>query len=150
LHVLGDLLGSVAAIISGVVIYFWGWLLIDPIVSVFICTLIIVSSIRLLKEALHIIMEGVPGHLNLKEVGEAMARANDKIQSVHDLHIWTLTSGTTLLTAHVVLTNPKHWPKIIDDLREAIQKKFGITHVTLQTETQDQQKLCVDCKNQKV
>ncbi len=134
LHVLGDLLGSVAAIISGVVIYFWGWLLVDPIVSVLICALIVFSSVRLLKEAIHIIMEGVPGHLDLPEVGEAMAGADERIKSVHDLHIWTLSSGHIALSAHIVLSDMADWPEVLKSEQVVLESDFGITHVTLQPE----------------
>lgn len=134
LHVLGDLLGSLAAIISGLVIYFSGWLLIDPLVSLLICSLIVVSSIRLLREALHIIMEGVPGHLDLKQVGEAMAAADRRIQSVHDLHIWTLASGYFALSAHIVLQDLDHWQEILESERKILEADFGIEHITLQPE----------------
>jgi len=134
LHVFGDLLGSVAAIFSGVVIHFWGWLPADPIVSIFICSLIVVSSLRLLKEAAHIIMEGVPGHLDLREVGEAMAGADEAVRSVHDLHIWTLSSGHVALSAHVVISEMDYWPAVLQDEQQLLQSRFGISHVTLQPE----------------
>lgn len=134
LHVMGDLLGSVAAIISGIVIYFWGWLLIDPIVSVLICILIIVSSVRLLKEAIHIIMEGVPRHIDLQQVGEAMAAADARIKSVHDLHIWTLSSGHIALSAHIVLSDMGHWPEVLKSEQTILEQEYDITHITLQPE----------------
>jgi len=135
LHVLGDLLGSVAAIVSGVVIHFWGWLPADPIVSIFICSLIVVSSFRLLREATHIIMEGVPGHLDLREVGEAMAGADKSVRSVHDLHIWTLSSGHIALSAHVVLSEMEQWSTVLQAEQQLLQTRFGISHATLQPET---------------
>ena len=134
LHVLGDLLGSLAAIVSGVVIYYWNWLPIDPIVSVFISTLIVVSSVRLLREAIHIIMEGVPGHLDLQEVGEAMAAADGRIKSVHDLHIWSLSSGQIALSAHIVLADMGHWQEILIAEQTMLAEKFKIDHITLQPE----------------
>lgn len=134
LHVIGDLLGSVAAIVSGVVIYFWGWLPADPIVSIFICSLIVVSSFRLLREATNIIMEGVPGHLDLREVGEAMAGGNEAVRSVHDLHIWTLSSGHIALSAHVVISEMEQWPTVLQAEQQLLQTRFGISHATLQPE----------------
>jgi len=134
LHVIGDLLGSVAAIFSGIVIYFWGWLPADPLVSIFICSLIVVSSFRLLREATHVIMEGVPGHLDLREVGEAMAGANEAVQSVHDLHIWTLSSGHIALSAHIVLSEMEQWPTVLHAEQQLLQTRFGISHATLQPE----------------
>lgn len=134
LHVIGDMLGSVAAIVSGVVIYLWGWVLIDPLVSVFICALIVVSSVRLLREAILIIMEGVPGHIDLREVGEAMARADNRVRSVHDLHIWTLSSGTIALSAHITLANLDNWQEILQLEQSMLDRDFNISHVTLQPE----------------
>ena len=134
LHVFGDLLGSVAAIVSGVVIYLWGWMMIDPLVSVFICALIVVSSVRLLREAILIIMEGVPGHIDLREVGEAMARADSRVKSVHDLHIWTLSSGLIALSAHITLTNLNEWQEILQAEQSLLDRDFQISHVTLQPE----------------
>ena len=134
LHVFGDLLGSLAAIISGLVIYFVGWVLIDPLVSLFICALIVVSSVRLLAEALHIIMEGVPGHLNLLQVGKAMAAVDHQIESVHDLHIWALSSGHIALSAHVVLKDFDQWPQILASEQKMLREEFDINHITLQPE----------------
>jgi len=134
LHVFGDLLGSVAAISSGLAIYFFGWMLVDPLVSLLICSLIVVSSVRLLREALHIIMEGVPGHLDLRQVGEAMAAADERIVSVHDLHIWTLASGYIALSAHIVLPNLDHWQEILANEQKILEAEFGIQHITLQPE----------------
>ncbi|MEI8055325.1 MAG: cation diffusion facilitator family transporter [bacterium] len=146
LHVFSDLLGSVAVLVSGIVIYFTNWMQIDPILSIFVCILILISTIRLLRESLLVLMEGTPIHINTDKVKQIMQHVHG-VDTMHDLHIWTLTSGTTLLTAHVVVTDPKYWPTIIDDLREVLQKNFGIVHVTLQVETSDRKPLCVDCEN---
>jgi len=134
LHVMGDLLGSVAAIISGVVIYYWKWMPIDPIISIFISLLIVVSSLRLLREAVHIIMEGVPGHLDLQEVGEAMAGIDTRVESVHDLHIWSLSSGQIALSAHIVLVDMNAWQDILALEQGMLADKFNIDHITLQPE----------------
>lgn len=135
LHVLGDLLGSVAALIAGVVIYFTNWTPIDPILSVFICALIVVSSLRLLREALHVIMEGVPAHIDFTEVGEAMVNIDADAISVHDLHIWTLSSGNIALSAHLEVETLAGWDQLLQQEREMLQQRFGISHVTLQPET---------------
>jgi cobalt-zinc-cadmium efflux system protein len=137
LHIFGDLLGSVAAFISGVVIYFTGWLPIDPILSLFICLLILISSFRLLRETVLVLMEGVPLHLNLAEVGRAMAKAHYVI-AVHDLHIWTLSSGVVVLSAHVEIEKLNEWEKILTELKELLLKQYGIGHVTLQPESHTQ------------
>lgn len=135
LHVMGDLLGSVAALVSGLLIYATGWTPIDPILSLFICLLIVISSLRLLRDAVHIIMEGVPAHIDLVAVGKAMVESSDRVISVHDLHIWTLSSGSIALSAHVLLDDLAHWDELLDGVRNMLHTRFGIDHVTLQPET---------------
>ena len=133
LHVIGDLLGSVAALISGAVILFTGWTPVDPILSLFICLLIVFSSLRLLREVLQVLMEGVPRHLDLPEVGRSMA-ALQGVGSVHDLHIWTLSSGSIALSAHLVVRDLAHWPEVLQEQQQLLEQRFGIRHVTLQPE----------------
>jgi cobalt-zinc-cadmium efflux system protein len=135
LHVMGDLLGSIAALIAGAVIYFTAWTPIDPILSLFICLLILFSSLRLLRDALHVIMEGVPAHIDLQEVGRAMAGHDPRVRSVHDLHIWNLSSGVVALSAHVVIADMAHWQEILHGLSQLLRERFRIEHVTLQPET---------------
>lgn len=147
LHVIGDLLGSVAALIAGAVIYFTGWTPIDPILSLFICVLILISSINLLRDALHVIMEGVPPELDLEDVGQSMAGV-DGVHSVHDLHIWTLSSGMIMLTAHVVITDMRHWEHTLNALHTLLRERFDITHATLQPEPQTRVVHPVDVQNQ--
>ena len=135
LHVIGDLLGSVAALLAGLVVFFSGWTPIDPLLSLFICALILFSSARLLREAVHIVMEGVPSHIDLAEVGEAMLAGNERIRSVHDLHIWNLSSGTIALSAHVVVDSMENWDELLEQQRQLLHDRFSIEHVTLQPET---------------
>lgn len=134
LHVLGDLLGSVAALVAGAVIYFTNWTPIDPLLSLLICALILISSLRLLRDVLHVIMEGVPPYLDLPEVGQTMA-AVPGVHSIHDLHIWTLSSGLVALSAHVVIDDMTRWEGVLADLRRLLHDRYGIEHVTLQPET---------------
>lgn len=133
LHVLGDALASVAALTAGAVIYFTGWTPIDPLLSLLICALILVSVIRLLREVLHVIMEGVPPYLELRDVGRAMAGVTG-VGSVHDLHIWTLSSGNVVLSAHIVIASMTHWDDVLLALRRLLHERYGIDHVTLQPE----------------
>ncbi len=133
LHVMGDLLGSVAALTAGAVIYFTGWTPIDPILSMVICVLILISSLRLLRESLHVLMEGVPAHLDLDDIGNSMARTHGVI-SVHDLHIWQVRSDQIALSAHVVLRDMGDWLKVLDNLNKSLARHYGIRHVTLQPE----------------
>jgi cobalt-zinc-cadmium efflux system protein len=133
LHVMGDLLGSIAALVSGVVILYTGWTSIDPILSLFIVLLILVSSLRLLREVVHTLLEGVPLHLKLEEVGRAMA-ATEEVISIHDLHIWSLSAETTALSAHVVVQRIDQWQGVLWRMRRMLSEQFGIEHVTLQPE----------------
>lgn len=133
LHVMGDLLGSAAALVAGLVIYFTGWSPIDPLLSLLICLLILASAVRLLRDGLHIVMEGVPRHIDLPAVGRAMAAVKG-VGDVHDLHIWTLSSGNIALSAHVVIPDMSQWPYILKTLRSLLHDEFAIEHSTLQPE----------------
>lgn len=138
LHVLGDLLGSVAALAAGVVIHFTGWTPIDPLLSVLICGLILAATLRLLRQAVHTLLDGVPPRIDLPEVGAAMA-AVDGVRSVHDLHIWSLDSRETALSAHIVLQRDGDWPEVLPRLQALLRERFGIGHVTLQPESPPRQ-----------
>lgn len=133
LHVIGDLLGSIAALIAGIVILFTGWTPIDPILSFVVCLLILVSALRLLKEGLHIIMEGVPHHIDMEAVGNSLAQIQG-INSVHDLHIWTLSSGNIALSCHVIIDNPIQWPNLLQEINHHLHETYEIHHATIQPE----------------
>jgi cobalt-zinc-cadmium efflux system protein len=134
LHVLGDALGSVAALASGVLIALAGWTLVDPLASLAICALIGVSAVRLLRESLTALMEGVPRGLSVEAIGAEMASV-EGVLSVHDLHVWTLSGSRAALSAHVMVRSLQHWEKILHALQTRLHEKFGIDHVTLQPET---------------
>ena len=136
LHVVGDALGSVAALVSGVVVMLTGWTRIDPALTFVIAGLIGFSSIRLAREALHGLMEGVPFHLSLPEIGKAMAGVPG-VLSVHDLHVWSISSERVALSAHVVLGGMDRWNGVLAGLRTLLKARFGIEHITLQPETAD-------------
>lgn len=142
LHVMGDMLGSVAALISGAVIYFTGWVPIDPLLSLLICFLILISCVRLLRDAVDVLMERVPRELSLPVVGETLAQVNG-VRSVHDLHIWRLDSSTISLSAHIVVDDLQAWPAVLERLRETLIKRFGIDHITLQPEPIEQAKAII-------
>ena len=133
LHVLGDLLGSIAALISGAVIVFTGWTPIDPLLSLLICLLVLGSSLRLLREVLRALMEGVPAHLSVEQIGRILATVQG-VRSVHDLHIWTLSSNRVALSAHLVVETLEKWPQILSEAKHVLHHQ-GIEHVTLQPET---------------
>jgi cobalt-zinc-cadmium efflux system protein len=133
LHVMGDLLGSVAAITSGLVITFTGWTPIDPLLSLLVAGLILVSAVRLLREAVHVLLEAVPNSIDITEVDRELA-AIDGVTSVHDLHIWALSSGKVALSAHLDVTALEAWPGVLANARTLLANRFGIGHVTLQPE----------------
>lgn len=133
LHVLGDLLGSVAALLSGVVIAFTGWTPIDPLLSLGISVLIVASSFRLLREALHGLMEGTPFGLASEEVGRALATVPG-VASVHDLHIWSVAPEQVMLSAHLVVRDLRQWETVLDACHALLAERFAIRHATLQPE----------------
>jgi len=137
LHVIGDLLGSIAALAAGVVIWLTGWTPIDPLLSLVICVLILISTLRLLRDSLHVVMEGVPGHLALDDIGRSMAEV-PLVRSVHDLHVWTLSSGVVALSAHVVIDDMRQWESVLSALRTLLHDRFHIEHFTLQPECSTQ------------
>jgi cobalt-zinc-cadmium efflux system protein len=134
LHVLGDILGSIAALISGMVIYLTHWNYIDPILSLFIAGLILLSTIKLLHESLTVLMEGVPKHIST-DIVQAAILDIELIESVHDLHIWTLSSGVTLLTAHIGISSYDQWEQAYKQLCHLLRADFSIDHITIQPET---------------
>jgi cobalt-zinc-cadmium efflux system protein len=133
LHVMGDLLGSVAALVAGAVIWLTGWYPIDPILSLFISVLILVSTVRLLRDVVHVIMEGVPPDIDLAQVGRALAGVSG-VRHVHDLHVWSLDSSTYALSAHVVVTAMTDWEAVRGRLESVLATEFQISHATLQPE----------------
>lgn len=134
LHVIGDALGSLAALVSGLVIALGGSMAVDPIASLLICGLIAMSGLRLTRESLHALMEGVPGGLSVDEIGREMASV-EGVLSVHDLHVWMLSGSRTALSAHVVVGSMGHWERTLPALQQRLQERFGIDHVTLQPES---------------
>lgn len=134
LHVMGDLLGSVAAIGAGVVIWLTGWMPIDPILSLLICVLILISSTRLLLDSIHVVMEGVPADIDQQDVERALLAADDDIVDIHHVHIWTVSSKTRALSAHVVINSTERWGVVLEKLVEISHDEFEINHCTFQAE----------------
>ena len=137
LHMVADALGSVGAIIAGLVIMTTGWVPIDAIASVVIGLLILWSSWGFLKQTMNILLEVTPENIDYMEVKESL-EAMEHIAAVHDLHIWTITSGMPVLSAHIRLAtccaDTNHWQNCLSDANRLIKEKFGIEHTTLQIE----------------
>lgn len=133
LHVLGDLLGSVAALLSGIIIYATNWLPIDAILSLFIATLIATSSLRMLKEITHVLMEGAPKHLCVKDIEELLYKVTE-VTRVHHLRVWQLSSQHIALSAHIETTSLSNWPSVLLTIQTQLRKEFAIKYVTIQPE----------------
>lgn len=133
LHVIGDLVSSFAALVAGAVIYFTGWLPIDPILSIVIAGLILVSTLKLLRDTVHVLMEGVPPTLDLNAIGKTLAGLPGVI-SVHDLHVWSITPGQVALSAHLEISDLQRWPAILAAATDFVRDRYAIGHVTLQPE----------------
>ena len=131
LHVFGDLLGSVAALVAGAVIYRTGWTPIDPILSLVVVLLILRSTLALLRESTGVLMERVPAHLSYDAVGRSLA-ALPGVTGVHDLHVWHMSAERVALSAHVVLADGAAWPRALAAAQRMLARDFGIDHVTLQ------------------
>lgn len=136
LHVLGDLLGSVGALVAAGLIATFGWVWADPIASVLICIIILVSATRLVLKSLHVLMEGVPEHLDTREVHRCLAETSG-VEDVHDLHVWSLAGGAPLLTAHLVVDPSVTPAEVLREAGRALRTRFGITHATLQIDPPD-------------
>ena len=136
MHVMGDALGSVAAILAGACMALFGWYAADPLFSVVISLLIIWGSVRLIRESTNVLLEGTPAHINLAAVEDAIL-ATDGVADVHDLHVWTITSGRDALSAHVIHAHSISQPDLLRELRTKLHDRFGVDHLTIQMETPD-------------
>lgn len=132
-HVLGDALGSVGALAAAAGILAFGWTWADPAVAVAIAALILVSAWRLVRESLDVLMEGTPAHVEVEELIAAI-RAVPGVVDVHDLHVWTLTSGYHALSAHVDVTPDADPHSVLHILADLAEKRFGVAHTTFQLE----------------
>jgi cobalt-zinc-cadmium efflux system protein len=132
-NVLGDMLGSIGALAAGVVIYFTGWLRIDPLLSIFVCMLILRSAVGILGESYHFLMKGVPRHIDYLQVGTDLSAVKG-VLSVHDLHIWEMSPGQPALIGHIEIRDLQEWPKVLRTVKAMLLTKHGIDHVTLQAE----------------
>lgn len=135
-HVMGDLLGSIAAIVAGAVIYVTGWLAIDPLLSLFVSLLILKSTLAVLRESYHFLMEGVPLHIDYLQVGADLARV-EGVLSVHDLHVWEMSPGYPALIGHIEIGALQEWPAVLRAIKAMLLERHGIDHVTLQAELPD-------------
>ncbi len=132
LHVIGDLLGSVGTILAGVLILATGWTLADPLISVVIALLILASAWRLVREATDVLLEAAPRNLDMDTVVRDLGSIPE-LHDIHDLHVWTLTSGFVALSGHGVIDDPAHHGAILEEITRRMEAR-GIRHVTFQLE----------------
>lgn len=135
LHIIGDLLGSIGAIIAGILIYFGHFYIADPIISIIIAAFILYSSMNLINSAVQILMEAAPSNINIEEIKNAILEFEDVID-VHDLHIWSINSGNISLSVHIV-SEFKNNEKILCKVNSLLKEKFNILHSTIQIEPKD-------------
>jgi cobalt-zinc-cadmium efflux system protein len=133
LHVLGDALGSVGAILAGIVMLFFGWYVADPVISVVVALLILKSAWGVIWQSVHILLEGTPPSVNYDEV-KAMLMQIEGVVNVHDLHIWTVTSGLEMLSGHILIEDEKSSQDMLQQAIHIMKENFHLDHVTIQIE----------------
>jgi cobalt-zinc-cadmium efflux system protein len=135
LEVLGDALSSLGVVVAALVVMRTGVTLIDPIVSALIALFIVPRTWRLLRQAVNVLLEGTPAHLNLSEIEDAMVRVPG-VRRVHDLHVWTLTSGREAMSAHAVIDDVRQSERLLETLHAVLHARFGIDHTTIQLDVE--------------
>ncbi|MFQ5849199.1 MAG: cation diffusion facilitator family transporter [Candidatus Binatia bacterium] len=138
LHVFGDAIGSVGAIVAALIMLSTRWYLADPLISILIGGLILYTSWGLIKESVDILMQSVPKGINIDEVERAM-EGIDGVIKVHDLHVWAVTSGVFTLSAHAVINGDRDFHQVLNDMEKALIDKFNIRHTTIQLETESRE-----------
>lgn len=140
LHVLGDLLGSVAAVLAALVVRWLGWLWADPVLSLLVAVLILGSAWQLLRRSAHILLEGVPDGMDCAEVEVALRGADASIRGIHHLHVWQLASGSRMATLHAELYDADAAAQVLRAITSLLRERFGVEHVTVQIDPED----CLD------
>lgn len=146
LHVLTDALGSVQAIAAGALIWAYGWQWADPLASILISLLVVYSAWHLLRETVGVLMEGTPSHIDLDDVRNTLAGLPG-VEGVHDLHVWTITSGMVALSAHLVVEAEAGSRSLLRTVRTALHDRFGIHHATVQIEAEDCEVGCEEARS---
>ncbi len=141
LHVVGDAISSLGVIIAALLIQFTGWQWVDPLASALIGALILLSSFRVLRSTLHILIEGTPENITLQDVAD-LIESIPGVCNLHDLHIWNICSGHVALSAHIILDQNLHanHQAVLASIRASLQEKFGINHTTIQVDNER----CID------
>ena len=133
LHMVADTLVSVGVVISGIIIYYTGWNMVDPIVSLIIAAVILISTWELLSDSFRLAVDGIPDGVDKREIEQELLE-NEHVSEVHHVHIWAISTTETALTAHVVVDDLANWPQISHQLKHELSE-HGIAHATLEPET---------------
>ena len=142
LHVASDALGSLGAMTAGGLVWAFGWHWADPVASVLIVLFVVGSAFSLLREAVAVLMEGAPGHLDVDQIRDALVGL-DCVDAIHDLHVWTITSGVVSLSCHAVKTEEAAAAGVLGEIRAVLRDRFGIDHVTVQVESDEMERHAV-------
>ena len=134
IHVLGDLLGSVAAIVAAGVILLSGWMPIDPLLSLLVALLILRSAWSLVKKSAHILLEGTPEDVDVELLRQTIREGVAAVEDVHHVHVWSLTPQRPLLTMHVTVADTRECAPVLAQVKQILKQRFGITHSTIQVE----------------
>ncbi len=134
IHVLGDLLGSVAAIVAALLIMLFGWYLADPILSILVALLIVKSGLIVVKKSAHILIEGAPDDVNEAAVKQQLMQDIPSVTDVHHIHVWSLTNDISLMTLHVQINEVLHETDVLKQIKSSIAEHFNIHHTTIQVE----------------
>lgn len=140
LHVISDALGSVGAILAGVAVWQFGWTIADPLVSILMCLLIVFGAWQLIRESVNVLLEGTPAHINVRAVIETM-QAVECVVGVHELHVWSISSGKDALSAHVTIEPGASHKATLEALQNKLLAEFNISHVTIQIEMPEEEEL---------
>ncbi|WNS77908.1 cation diffusion facilitator family transporter [Domibacillus sp. DTU_2020_1001157_1_SI_ALB_TIR_016] len=143
LHVLGDMLGSFGAIVAALMIMFFGWNLADPIASMIVAVLIVVSGYRVTRDSVHILMEGIPLNIDIHQVKEKLLSLSE-VKGVHDLHVWSITSDFPALSCHLVVSQDGDEQDVLFKAKKLLHDEFELHHVTIQIDKEGIMKCSAD------
>ena len=134
IHVLGDLLGSVAALAAGAVILFAGWTPIDPLLSLVVAAIIIRSGWRVVADAGHILLEGAPEELDTRAIGPDLVANVKGVEEVHHVHVWSITQSRRMVTLHALICDTEESDRAVRNIKARLKERFGLDHATVEVE----------------
>jgi cobalt-zinc-cadmium efflux system protein len=135
-HVLGDALGSIAAIVAGLCMLLWDWYLADPLTSLLVSVLILFGAWRILRDSTDILLEGTPGHIDIRLMERELATI-EGVDSIHDLHVWSISSGMTSMSCHAVVSGQRDRQELLSALKAILRNNYHIHHSTIQLEEEN-------------